>query len=294
MSARACLSLVALIVPLLTGCSKKDSLTTQPLADLSGAGGIVAAQNVVTLPAGSADGLAAAIAAAGPGGKVIVAAGNHTESGAVKITQPVTIEGQPGAVITSTTAPVLVPTEEIQPALHVKGTGGVTISGVDLVPAGPIGGTGILLEYAGGTVVRGTKIREYQFGVLIYGSDGAVIDGNQVATTTAWQVATIPDAYGITVISGARARIINNDVSNALFNIWACDEDGTLQGNRVHHGFIGIILCKVPANAWTLPGGHSIGAESAATNWMCKRNNARDNFDAGYLVIDGANRNMLV
>ncbi len=295
MSARTRLSVLALAVIVLTGCSKNNSLTTQPLAELSGAGGAtIAAQVVVTLPAGSADGLAAALAAAGPGGKVIVAAGNHTESGRVLITQPVTIEGQAGAVITSTISPLVDYANAIETALHVKGAGGVVIAGLELLPAGGIGGAAIIIEDSPNTVVRNNKIREYQYGVLVHEGERAWIDGNQIATSTAWQTGQIPEAYGIVVINGERARITNNDVSNGLFNIWACDKDGTLQGNRVHDGFIGIIFCKVPAASTILPGGEAVGAEFSATNWICKRNDARDNFDAGYLVIDGSNKNMLV
>jgi hypothetical protein len=39
----------------------------------------------VALPAGSIDGLAAAIASAGPGGTVILKSGLHTESGTVTV-----------------------------------------------------------------------------------------------------------------------------------------------------------------------------------------------------------------
>jgi len=288
------LSVVALAVLALTGCSKQNSLTTQPLADLSGAGATIAAQNVVTLPAGSSDGLAAAIAAAGPGGKVIVAAGNHTESGSVLITQNVTIEGEPGAKVISTSNPVLVAGTPVEPALHVKGAAGVVISGLELVPAGAIGGTGILLEHAPGSIVRGNTIREYQYGVLLHEGDRTWIDGNTVVASAAWQTAQIPEALGITVINGEKVKVTNNDVSQGLFNIWPCDKDGILQGNRVHDGYIGIILCCVPEESMMLPGGEMVGAETPSEKWLCKRNDARNNFDAGYLVIDGANNTLLV
>lgn len=294
MSARTRLSMFALAALALTGCSSKESLTTQPLADLSGAGGTIAAQNVVTLPAGSADGLAAAIAAAGPGGKVVVAAGNHTESGTVLITQPVTIEGEPGAKITSTSSPVLVAGTPVEPALHVKGAAGVVISGLELVPAGAIGGTGILLEHAPASIVKNNAIREYQYGVLLHEGDRTWIDGNTVVSSAAWQTGQIPEALGITVINGEKVRITNNDVSQGLFNIWPCDRDGILQGNRAHDGYLGIILCCVPEESMVLPGGEAVGAEVSSTNWLCKRNDARNNFDTGYLVIDGANNNLLV
>lgn len=316
MSIRAAVALSALAVVVLSGCGRHESLATQPLSGPSLQGGVLSPDvsgtilpgdgdggagsapaisgTTVTLPAGSVDGLAAAIAAAGPGGRVVVASGAHTESGPVTITHTVEIQGEPGAVLTSTTAPVIAPTDPVQPALHVLGASRVRISGLELRPSGAIGGAAFLLENAADATLSDNRVFDYQYGVMLHEANQATIDRNTIAVSTAWQVGTLSDAHGIVVINGDRAKITANDVSGGLFNIWACDTDGSLLSNFVHDGFIGIILCKVPAGAYRLPGGNAVGSEFAGTNWMCRRNVARNNFDAGYLVIDGANRNMLV
>lgn len=105
--------------------------------------------SVVELPAGSVDALAAAIAGAGEGGTVIVKAGEHTESGMVTIGQKVKILGEPGALLIVDTEPAqTTPTTAtgIDPALYVFNAPGTVIWGLEIQPASPPGGTGILLE----------------------------------------------------------------------------------------------------------------------------------------------------
>ena len=64
--------------------------------------------------------------------------------------------------------------------------------------------------------------------------------------------------------------------------------------NRVHDGFVGVILCCVPANSFLLPSGAVVGSGVSAKNWFVQGNTATGNLYAGYLVIDGANKNLLV
>jgi hypothetical protein len=52
-------------------------------------------------------------------------------------------------------------------------------------------------------------------------------------------------------------------------------------------------LCKVPANAFPLPGGKLAGSALSAVAWKIEDNHSTGNFNAGYLVIDGANNNRL-
>lgn len=52
-------------------------------------------------------------------------------------------------------------------------------------------------------------------------------------------------------------------------------------------------MCKVPQNAFPLPGGELAGSDTSAIEWRAIGNNASGNFDAGYLVIDSANNNFL-
>jgi nitrous oxidase accessory protein NosD len=311
MSRTPALAVLALLAVLAVGCSKDNPLTTEPSVSFNAKApadarpgdlkeGIPAASEpeasskTVVLPAGSVDGLAAAIAAAGPNGKVIVEAGNHTESGTVTITQRVEIAGEPGAVLTSATDPATVSPGVIEPALHVLGASKVSISGLEMKPAGAIGGTAILFESSPDGEVKNNRMSDYQIGVLLHHADRAMIRDNVIAATTAWRGGTILGAFPIIAMNGKGVRIIGNDASNGVFNIFACDEDGTLSGNRVHQGRIGIILCKVPAGNYQLPSGEIVGAERPATAWMCFQNNAENNIAIGYLVIDSANNNTLV
>jgi len=43
-----------------------------------------------------------------------------------------------------------------------------------------------------------------------------------------------------------------------------------------------------------LPDGDVTGAEFSATQWLCKSNQVSDCFDANYIVIDGANKNVVM
>lgn len=128
----------------------------------------------VELPAGSHDGLAAAIAAAGKKGTVIVKAGLHTESQTVTIAREVRIIGEHGAMFEFDTQP-WPPSAEIDPALHIKKADDVVIWNVEIRPTGSIGGTAILVEDAEDAIIGRSTIREHQFSVLLEGGDEAEI-----------------------------------------------------------------------------------------------------------------------
>ncbi|MCB0376345.1 MAG: hypothetical protein KDD04_10535, partial [Sinomicrobium sp.] len=120
--------------------------------------------NAVTLPAGSTDGLAAAVAEAGRGGTILVKAGEHLETGTVTITEKVTIIGEKGAVIFSGTEGVNV-AGRLQPALYIKGATGVVIYGLDLRADSYLGGIGILVHNAPKTVISQNSITGFSGGI---------------------------------------------------------------------------------------------------------------------------------
>ncbi len=247
--------------------------------------------NIVELPAGSEDGLAAAIAAAGPGGVVLVKSGLHRESGTVTITHAVGIVGEAGAILEVDTQP-LPPASAIDPALHILNARAALIWGLEIRPKQSIGGAAILAENSLHVVIANNSIYDHQFSVMLEQADRAVIWRNTVSATTAWQVSFF-EVHGIVVINGDDARIVENNVSNAFFGVWACDRDGVALRNTMQANFVGLILCNVPQQAFPLPGGNLAGSETSATGWLVRGNQARGNFDAGYLVIDNANRNLL-
>ena len=117
-----------------------------------------------------------------------------------------------------------------------------------------------------------------QFEEMIEQSERAYVWGNNIAAV----------GYGIVVVNGRHAAIVQNDIASAaVFGVFACDRDGLLLLNHFRDSFIGLIFCKVPAGAVILPGGEATGAALPATNWVAKWNNATGNL-WGYLAIDGA------
>ncbi len=251
------------------------------------------AGRIVTVPAGSVDALALAIAQAGEGGLVFLRAGEHRESGTVTITQRVRILGEKGAVLISETQPF--PTVNfIQPAIHVLNAPGTSITGVELRPVGDVGGTGILLENSDGSRIFNCNISDYQFGILNEQSNEATMFLNTIASSPLWQTGEVELVFGITNINGDRVRIVGNTISNSLQGIFACDDDGLCSSNKLNNNLIGLLICRVPENVIPLPQGNLTGAENSGNGWTVRNNFANGNFDVGYLVIDGANHNLLI
>jgi parallel beta-helix repeat protein len=255
------------------------SLSVAPLFSASAAG--QAKGKTVSLPKNSVDGLAAAIAAAGPGGTVVVQPGMHFESGPVTVGITVNILGRRGAVLVSATTPdpayVIV-----EAALHVKGAPGTVVEGLGLRPSGSDGGnTAILIENANDVRIARNTISGYEGGVLIQNGDRASITGNTISASV----------MGIVDINGAGALIRDNNVSDVAFGfgIWACDLNGRASHNVVSNSFIGIIACKVPPGGFIIDG-VPVGSINSGAGWIIRDNLASGN-QWGYLVIDGANGN---
>lgn len=249
-----------------------------------------------TIPAGSHNALAQAIADACVGGVIYLKSGEHTESGPVVIGKPVKIIGEAGAVLkihsdlsTGDTLTGLLP---IYPALHVLDAPGTLIQDLDIRPLGTDGGAAILYENSPQSATIRCTITGFQFSVVVEKSDRMAIMRNTIVSSGAWQTGQVPQAHGIVVANGKSAYVSDNDVSNALFGIWACDRYGTCERNTTHANYIGIILCKVPT-AFQLPSGEITGSEFPATLWKARQNQSHGNFSIGYLVIDGANGNLL-
>ncbi|MBK9018352.1 MAG: hypothetical protein IPM82_32290 [Saprospiraceae bacterium] len=248
----------------------------------------------ITIPANSVDALAAAIANICTGGTIWLAPGLHTENAGVVIGKRVNIKGQEGAVLKIQATSLVDFSVAIDVALHFKYATNSKLENIDIQPTTAIGGTAILLENSGGTTVNKCHFNDFQWSILVEKSGGVKITNNVVVVSTAWQTGAIPQADGIIIINGHGALIKGNEVSGGLFGIWPCDQEGKLQDNFTHHNYIGVILCKVPANSYVLPSGESVGATFPCTHWTVTNNNSEDNFTAGYIVIDGANHNKLI
>ena len=248
------------------------------------------------IPAGSVDALAQAINDICEDGIIYLRAGMHTENMPLTITKPVKIIGEEGAVlkVKSDISPgdPATGTVTLNPALHVFNAPGTLIQDLEILPLDSDGGAAILAENSSGSAVMRCKITNFQFAVAVEKSDRMTIMFNTIVATSLWITGDVTDAESITIINGKSAYISDNDISNALFGIWACDEWGTCERNNTHGNLIGLILCNVPPYL-VLPSGEITGSLIPGSGWKIRNNKSTDNFDAGYLVIDGANNNLL-
>lgn len=245
----------------------------------------------VTIPAGSNDALQTAIDAVGEKGTVRLAAGMHTESGTVMITHPVRILGEPGAVVRFD-SDAFVNVGEIQAGFYIKDTYRVLIDNLEIRPVGSIGGTALLIQDSYRPRIQNCKFYDFEFTILIEEGNDTRLYDNFVSATPEW-MSNFFEVFAITNINGDRVRIEGNTITNAFFGVWACDKNGRFNNNELYNNYIGLILCNVPPNNFPLPDGTPAGSLTPAESWRVKGNNSHDNFDAGYLVIDGANHNRL-
>ena len=291
-----------LFLVLFTGCDQGmhlenkatvDAIEAAQPAALSLQQILASSDNVVELPAGSVDALADAIAEAGEGGIVLLKAGAHHESDGVEIGHRVSIVGEHGAQLISTTA-TLAATGRSDAALYVHNAAGVLIQGIEMLPEGGLGGTAIFAEDAPNTVVHQNTITDYEYGVVVHQGDRSAITSNTIVGHPGWLTGDLPDVGGIINVNGDFVDISGNIVSNSVLGIFASDRKGKLADNEVHGNFIGIILCNVPPVVPLPVSGDIVGSETNATQWTVRENHAHDNFDIGILVIDGANDNLLV
>jgi len=175
----------------------------------------------------------------------------------------------------------------LEPALHILNTRGVTISGLDMKPQNTPGGTAILIQDAPHTYIRHNDIEGFQFGIINEQGDHSRFTGNYI-----FIAGGLANAHGIVNVNGDEVWIIGNEVHNAVFGVWACDEDGIYTHNRTSRNYIGLILCNVPPSL-QLPSGEVTGSETPATRWRVQSNTSSNNLNVGYMVIDGATRNYL-
>lgn len=283
---------IATLAMLFYSCSEDNQLA--PALDENLA---TADRAPVVVPAGSVDALQDAVDAAGTNGTVILESGEHHESGTVTITERVRIIGEEGAVLISAVGPSLTSgTGPLEAAIYIDGADKTSIEGITFQAETDPGGTGILINGAGQVAVKENVFQGFQYSIMVEQGDKAVIRDNEITTTLAWldPNSGVFNAHGITIINGDDVQVKKNKVTNSVFGIWACDRDGIALRNEVYGNLVGLILCKVPTGGYPLPDGNAAGAEFPATNWLTANNYAHDNFDAGILVIDGANNNTLV
>jgi nitrous oxidase accessory protein NosD len=234
----------------------------------------------VVVPAGSVDELAAAIADAGPGGEVVLAAGHHKISGTVMVDIPVSIVGEEGAILETFNATTDDGQFEglnlVKAALHILGADRTRIENLTIqAPA-----DANVAANAGIVIVVDNRILGHLNGILIEQGDSALLKGNTVQATK----------DGIIVINGSGVSIQDNWLSCGRFGMWIGGRLGDITGNTMQGNFIGLLLCS-PRNF--VISGEVREIETAGTGYLLYQNNAVGN-DWGYLAFDGANNNLLM
>ncbi len=251
--------------------------------------------NTVELPAGSENGLQAAVDEAGPGGTVLVKAGAHLETGLVTVSHRINLVGENGAVLNFDNPLILDLLVAINSGLYLNGAHRSTISNIHFTPTDGEAGSALVVENSNQVTIRNNKFTNYQYSISIEKSDRNSISQNEIAASTMWLAdPNIPGSLGITVINGKSTAVVENSASGCQFGIWACDKGGVSWGNTTDANFYGQILCKVPEASITTPSGVLTGSDSPGNHWLVALNSASNNFYAGYVVIDGANKNTLL
>lgn len=245
---------------------------------------------VVTVPAGSMDAIAAAIAQVGKHGVVRLASGDHTETDNLVISSSVTLVGDEGARILFPNT-TIVPTQlPIIPAIYVLGANRVRIKGIELVPADGPGGTALLVQNSPNTFIADVTAQNWQFGLIAEKSPRMYVGKSTFVGSSQWQTDPSFSCFGIVNVNGERVRVFSNTIQNTVFGIWACDKRGRMIANNFSGNYNGVVLCTVPPNSFPLPDGQFIGSAVSAANWTVSKNDASNNFNSGYEIIDGANR----
>ena len=251
-------------------------------------------EHSILIPAGSVDALADALDNICTGGTIWFASGTHTENEGVVINKPVNIKGQNGALLKIQADILLDFSIPVDVALHFKYATKAKLENLTIEPLGDIGGLAVLLEKSNGATVNNCHFNKFEYSIFVQKSGGTKISKNVIVCSPEWLSGLIPEAYGIININGIGPEISSNEVSQGLFGIWGCDKEGIMEKNYTHDNYIGIIACKVPQNGFTTPSGEPMGAKFSCTHWVIKNNKSENNFDAGIIAIDGANKNQFI
>ncbi len=250
----------------------------------------------IVVPAGSNNALAQALTDAGEGGIVYLRSGTHTETAGIVVRSKVTIIGETGAILKiKSAASVMNLTSgvtQINPAIHVLNAPQTNIQNIEFQPIDNDGSTAILYENSPLSASMYNMFKRFMFSVLVEKSNQMTIIGNKITGSTLWQANQGMQA-GIVINNGKSAWIANNEVESTFMGIVMSDQYGTTIQNNVHNNYWGIVASRIASNSLKLPDGRSIGSELSANNWKITGNQANNNLNIGYLVIDGSNNNTM-
>jgi hypothetical protein len=237
-----------------------------------------------TIPAGSVNALAQAIAEADPGGIIYLLAGTHTETDRVTVNKRVHIIGETGAVLMIASPDT---SSTLNPAIYILNAAGAVVQNVEIRPLNNGAYTGVLMENSPGSAVLSSKVLGFPVGICIEKSDRVALIYNTIEGTGT--------DNGILVNNGKSAYIADNDISGFDIGLWACDRWGTAERNIFHHNINGMLLCKYNAlfGVTTPSSSNPIGAESTCTLWKLRNNKFTNNIEHGLSIRDSSNQNFV-
>lgn len=262
--------------------NRLKSMLDEPEEDFKRSG------NTVELPAGSVDALQAAVEEAGPGGTVMVKAGDHTENGLVTIGHRINLIGEPGAIININNAVEDLFDLEFQlsKGIRIVNADRTLIRGIHFSTSQDASGMALFIDHSNRVYINQNSFNKFLYTIQVNYGNSVSIRSNTISSA-------IPGALGITVINGRHSSIIDNNVSGMQFGIWACDKGGISWGNTTTTCVYGQILCKVPEGYYDFDG-NLMGAEDSGNHWLLANNTSSNNLYAGIVVIDGAHHNTLL
>ena len=244
----------------------------------------------ITVPAGSADALAAAIASAGSGGVVYLKAGLHTESAGITITTPVIIVGEDGSVLKIKSPVVNFFIKNLSPAFHVLNAPQTAFLNLDIEALDTDGGAGIIFENSSQSALMYSKVNHFLFTSIINGSDQMCMIGNNVVSSTAWKQGAVAFSMGFLFINGQSCYAAKNEIQSTTVGLFLCDKYGTATQNYSHDNEMGIVTCTFTTPI-LMPRGNVILAQHSAESWKVTDNQLRNNSFDGIAIVDGSRYN---
>ncbi|GHD52630.1 carbohydrate-binding protein [Thalassobaculum fulvum] len=167
--------------------------------------------------------LPAAVAAAAPGDVVRLAPGRH--AGPVTVDRPLTLVGEPGAVLEGTGAGSVVTLTA--PGVRVEG---LTIrgSGTD-VPA--MDSAVLVTRTAGRATIVGNRLDGNLFGVYLHGAAGSRVEDNVIRGRRDLRISEAGN--GVSIWNAPGAAVVGNDIRYGRDGIFVnTSRDNTFEGNR--------------------------------------------------------------
>jgi len=106
--------------------------------------------------------------------------------------------------------------------------------------------------------------------------------------------APVFEGTGIFHSSGRFPVIRNNELNDFGTGMFVCDKNGIMFQNQSRGAENNFIFCTWPKDLAEFPNGSDLGTAFSATQWLAVGNTSIDALNYGFLVIDGANQNVLV